>query len=98
MTISSDRLDFQAEVAQGAGYTQLGDNLRRAAELTRVPSERLLKMYELLRPGRSTRAELEAVETELRDVYAAPLTAALVREAIAVYAARGLFRSEMAGG
>jgi propanediol dehydratase small subunit len=92
MNISPQQLLTQSQTAQDAGYAQLGDNLRRAAELTRVPNERLLKMYELLRPGRSTRAELEAVETELREVYDAPLTAALVREAIGVYAERGLFR------
>ncbi|MCW1966993.1 MAG: hypothetical protein KIH69_002580 [Anaerolineae bacterium] len=91
-SISSETLRKQAQTAHDAGFTQLGENLRRAAELTRVPNERLLKMYELLRPGRSTQAELEAVAQELLDVYDAPITSAYVREAVAVYAARKLFR------
>jgi propanediol dehydratase small subunit len=90
--ISPDQLRAQAQTAQDAGFVQLADNLRRAAELTRVPNEVLLQMYELLRPGRSTRDELEAVADELSMVYDAPLSAALVREAVAAYAARDLFK------
>jgi propanediol dehydratase small subunit len=90
--ITPDTLRRQAAVARDAGFTQLGENLARAAELTRVPNERLLRMYELLRPGRSTQAELEAVADELATVFSAPLSAQLVREAIAAYAARSLFR------
>ncbi len=90
--ISPDQLRHQAEVAQQAGFTQLGENLRRAAELTAVPNETLLKMYELLRPGRSTHAELiDMAQTLARD-YNAVETAAFVREAAAEYLRRGLFR------
>jgi propanediol dehydratase small subunit len=92
-SISSDTLRTQAQTARDAGYTQLAHNLERAAELTCVPEDDLLRIYELLRPGRSTQAQLEAVVAELADSYRAPLTAQLVREAIAAYAARGLFRS-----
>ena len=90
--ISESTLRAQAETAQAAGFTQLGENLRRAAELTAVPNEDLLKMYELLRPGRSTQAELLAIAERLEREFAAPETAAFVREAAAVYAERGLFR------
>lgn len=92
--ISPDTLRHQAEVAQGAGYTQLAENLRRAAELTAVPNETLLKMYELLRPGRSTQAELLAMADVLERDYRAIETAAFVREAAAVYAKRNLFKRE----
>ncbi len=92
--ISPDTLRRQAAVAQGAGYTQLAENLRRAAELTAVPNETLLKMYELLRPGRSTQAELLAMADALERDYGAIETATFVREAAAVYAERSLFKRE----
>jgi propanediol dehydratase small subunit len=95
-TITPEQLRVQAQTAQSAGFAQLADNLRRAAELTRVPNEALLRMYEVLRPGRSTRVELQAVADELVTVYDAPLTAALVREAIDAYQLRGLFKPDAA--
>jgi propanediol dehydratase small subunit len=93
-SISPETLRKQAQLAQDAGFIQLGENLRRAAELTCVPNDQLLRMYELLRPGRSTQAELEAVAQELLQKYDAPITSAYVREAIGVYAKRKLFRAE----
>ena len=59
--------------------------------MTRIPDGRLLAMYEALRPRRSTAADLAAIAAELERVFAAPLTAALVREAAIEYARRGLF-------
>ena len=90
--ISKVTLQHQAATAREAGFTQLGENLRRAAELTAVPNEELLKMYELLRPGRSTEEELLAMAERLEREFAAPETAAFVREAAGVYQERGLFR------
>jgi propanediol dehydratase small subunit len=92
--IQPDTLRHQAEVAKDAGYTQLAENLRRAAELTAVPNETLLKMYELLRPGRSTQAELLAMAETLERDYNAVETAGFVREASAVYAERNLFKRD----
>ncbi len=92
--ISPNTLRHQAEVAKDAGFTQLAENLRRAAELTAVPNETLLKMYELLRPGRSTQAELLAIAETLERDYKANETAGFVREAAAVYAERNLFKRE----
>jgi propanediol dehydratase small subunit len=92
--IQPDILRHQAEVAKDAGYTQLAENLRRAAELTAVPNETLLKMYELLRPGRSTQAELLAMAETLERDYTAIETAGFVREAAAVYAERNLFKRD----
>lgn len=90
--ISPDTLRRQADAARAAGFTQLAENLRRAAELTAVPKEELLRIYELLRPGRSTEAELLAVADALERDYGAQQTAAFLREAAAEYARRRLFR------
>lgn len=92
--ISPSTLRAQADTAKHAGYTQLAQNLRRAAELTAVPNDDLLKMYELLRPGRSTHAELLAMADTLEHDYNATQTAAFVREAAAVYVQRSLFRRD----
>ena len=82
-------LALQAQVARAAGRTQLADNLLRAAELAPVPDATLLEIYSALRPRRSTAGELEEWASRL-DEWQAPLTAAFVREAAAVYAERGL--------
>ena len=50
-SISAETLRAQAEIARDAGYPQLAQNLERASELTAVPNETLLEMYEMLRPG-----------------------------------------------
>jgi len=89
LRIHPETLRHQAGVAEAHGNPQLGENLRRAAELTAVPDDEVLALYEALRPGRSTRTEFEAVATRL-EAADAPLCAALVREAAAVYERRGL--------
>jgi propanediol dehydratase small subunit len=92
LQIRAQTLRAQADVARAAGYPQLAQNLARAAELTAVPNEELLKMYETLRPGRATRAEMLALAERLEQVYQATENAKLVREAAAVYLARGLVK------
>jgi propanediol dehydratase small subunit len=92
--ISPNTLRHQADIARDAGFTQLAENFRRAAELTAVSNDDLLKMYELLRPGRSTHAELTTMADQLEHDYNAVETAAFVREAAAVYLQRGLFRKD----
>jgi propanediol dehydratase small subunit len=82
-------LRLQAEVAAAAGRSQLADNLRRAAELAPLPDETILEIYTALRPGRSSAAEL-AGWAERLDGLDAPLTAEFVRDAMGVYATRGL--------
>lgn len=86
---TAETLALQAEVARAAGRAQLADGLERAAELADVPDEELLEIYTALRPGRSTRGELEGCARRL-DELGATRTAAFVREAAAVYADRGL--------
>jgi propanediol dehydratase small subunit len=88
--ISAETLRAQAQVARQAGYGQLAANLTRAAELTVVPNAEVLRMYDLLRPGRATQAELLALAGALERQYHAPECARLVREAASVYATRGL--------
>jgi propanediol dehydratase small subunit len=85
-----ETLRRQSAVALAAGRTQLADNLARAAELAVVPSETILEIYTALRPHRSTAAELDAWAVRLEDEFAAPLSAAFVREAAAACAERGL--------
>jgi propanediol dehydratase small subunit len=83
----------QAEVAAAAGRPQLAENLARAAELASVPAGVILDIYTALRPHRSTAAELDGWSERLESTYAAPLTAAFIREARAVYAERGLLKT-----
>lgn len=91
--IHPETLRGQADVAARHGNPQLAENLRRAAELTVLPDEEVLAIYEALRPRRSTAAQLEAIAGRL-DEAAAPVCAGLVREALDVYRRRGLLASE----
>lgn len=90
--IGADTLRAQADIASAAGYVELAQNLRRAAELTAVPNDELLRMYELLRPHRATYDELLAMAARLITEFQAPLTAEFVREAADVYRTRNLVR------
>ncbi len=92
LQISGETLAAQAQIARGSGYEQLAQNLERAAELTAVPNEELLQMYGMLRPERSTYAELSALAKRLENEFAAPVNAAFVREAAEVYRERKLLR------
>jgi len=92
--ISAETLRCQAEAAEAAGYTQLGVNLRRAAELTRLSNDQVIQIYRTLRPGRTTYRQLLALADQLEGEHNAPLNAALIREAAEVYLTRGLVRAE----
>jgi propanediol dehydratase small subunit len=87
--ISPETLRRQAEVARAHGNPQLAANFERAAELTAFDESEILALYELLRPARATGDELRAKADEL-EAKAAPLCAAFVREAAAVYERTGL--------
>ena len=82
-------LRLQAEVADAAGRSQLADNLLRAAELAPLPDDTILAIYTALRPRRSSAVELESWADRLESL-GAPLNAELVRDALRVYAARGM--------
>ena len=88
MRIAPETLEMQAQVAESVGREAFAGNLRRAAELIAVPDERLLQIYNALRPYRSTKQELLDIAAEL-DGYKASIAAGLVREAAEVYEKRG---------
>jgi propanediol dehydratase small subunit len=90
--ISSDTLRLQARIADAHGRTPLAANLRRAAELVKLPDERIFTIYRLLRPYRATAEELLAVARELEHTHGCPLNAAFLREAAEVYEKRGILR------
>lgn len=89
LMIHPSTLEHQAEVAEDHHNPQLAENLRRAAELTQLGDAEVLGIYEALRPRRSSLEELEELATSLSE-RGLPRTAALVREAAAVYGRRGL--------
>jgi propanediol dehydratase small subunit len=91
--ISPETLEFQARIAESVGRSRLAGNMRRAAEMTRIPDERLLEMYNALRPYRSTKQELLSMADELESKYKARVCSALVREAAEIYEKRGRLRS-----
>ena len=88
LRITPDTLRLQAQVSEKDGRKQLGANLRRAAEMTAISDERVLQIYNALRPNASSKAELEAIAEELESQYNAGLLAELVREAAEVYERR----------
>ena len=89
LRIHPGTLERQAVVAEEHGNPQLAGNLRRAAELTQLPDDEVLAIYEALRPGRSSAAQLTALADSLAG-QGLPRCAALVAEAAEVYARRGL--------
>lgn len=90
--ISPEMLRAQADIAQDAGKPAMGENLRRAAELTNVPDNEVIRMYDMLRPNRSSGAQLAEMAKTLEEQYHAPMCAALVREAAQVYGKRGILK------
>jgi propanediol dehydratase small subunit len=89
LRIHPETLEHQASVAQAHGNSQLAENLRRAAELTLLPDDEVLAIYEALRPHRSTPEQLTALAGSLAG-RGLPRCAALLTEAAEVYARRGL--------
>jgi propanediol dehydratase small subunit len=92
LRIHASALRQQATIAQDAGYTQLASNLLRAAELTIVPNDEVLKIYEMLRPDRSSWDELMQLADYLEKTYAASENATFIREAAEVYRERKILR------
>jgi len=87
-----ETLEYQAQIAESIGRPQLAANMRRAAELTGVPDDRIMEIYNSMRPERSTKDELLAIADELENEYEAKTTADLIREAADVYEAHGRLR------
>jgi len=87
--IRPETLEYQAQICESAGRPHLAKNLRRAAEMTRIPDARVLEIYNALRPYRSTKQELLDIASELENKYQAKICAGFVREAVQVYEKRG---------
>ncbi len=93
LRITPDALRRQAEISRDAGRATLAANFERAAELTDVPQDFIMAVYELLRPGRAKdKAPLLEAARTLRETYKAERMAAFVEEAAAVYERRGLYK------
>ena len=94
LRVSPETLQMQGEISDAVGRRQLAENMRRAAELTAVPDEEVLAIYNALRPRASSRQRLTEIAERLESVHAAPLCAALDRESAEVYEARDLLAPE----
>ena len=88
--ISPEMLMRQGQVAKEADNPQMEANFQRAAELSNVPDDVILNMYNKLRPNRSTKQELVLMAQELLQKYNAPHCAKLVLEAAEIYEKRGI--------
>ncbi|WP_374332507.1 diol dehydratase small subunit [Aestuariivirga sp.] len=92
LRITPASLSAQAEIARDGGRPTLAENFERAAELVDVPQEVVMKVYELLRPGRArSKQELQDAAALLRNGHGARRMAAFVEEAAQAYEERGLF-------
>ena len=90
LRITPETLQLQAQLADASNRPQLAANFRRAAEMTAIPDDEVLAMYNALRPRASTAAQLDQMADRLETTYSAPVCAGLVREAAEVYARRDL--------
>ncbi|MEU6642111.1 diol dehydratase small subunit [Saccharomonospora sp. NPDC046836] len=90
LRIAPETLRLQAQIADRVGRPQLAQNFRRAAELTALPDELVLSIYNALRPRASTKQELTDIAEQLERDYSASLCAQLVREAADVYERRNI--------
>ncbi|MCH4008652.1 diol dehydratase small subunit [Companilactobacillus sp.] len=88
LRISPATLKAQGQIAASAGRPSIQSNFDRAAELTKIPDERVLEMYSSLRPYRSSEQELLDMADELENKYGAKICANFVREAATEYKKR----------
>ena len=88
LRITADTLKLQGQIAASAGRPAIQKNLQRAAELTRIPDERVLQMYNSLRPYRYTKQELLDNSEELKTKYNAPVCSDWFKEAAEYYESR----------
>jgi hypothetical protein len=85
--------DLSENAEYHAAKEQQSLNEGRIAELEdKLSRAEIIDMYQQLRPGRSSHAELIALATRLEDVYVAPICGAFVREAAQVYLERNMLR------
>ncbi len=92
--ISPETLELQAQISESVGKDAFAKNLRRAAELIAVPDDRILEIYNALRPYRSTKQELLDIADELENKYNAKINAAFVKESAEVYEQRNRLKKD----
>lgn len=90
--IAPETLELQAQIADADGRKAISRNFRRAAELILVPDEKILEIYNALRPYRSTEQELIEIAEELETKFNAKINGAFIREAAEVYRERKKLR------
>lgn len=93
MRITKETLEKQAKVAESVNRDSFARNLKRAAELTVVPDERMLEIYNALRPYRSTKEELYSIASELETKYGCTVNANFIKEAADLYEERGRLKT-----
>jgi propanediol dehydratase small subunit len=92
--ISFETLELQAQIAEAHARPQLALNFRRAAELTRMPDEEVFRIYNALRPHRSTKEDLLMIAKEIEKKYQAKINSTFIRQAMKIYEKRDLLRKE----
>lgn len=92
--ISEDSLRIQAIVAEENGDKHLSENFKRASEMVSIESDKLIAIYNALRPYRSSEEELITIAEELEVKYKAFRTAQFIKEATAVLKERKRLRGD----
>ena len=90
LRISAETLEYQAQIQESFGNPQVAANFRRAAELIDVPDDKIIAIYNAMRPNKSTKQELLDFADEMEYKYNAKKNAALIREAAEIHEKRGM--------
>ena len=90
--ISAETLERHAQLEESVGNFQIAAELRRSAEMTRIADNRIMEIYNALRPRMSNKETLKEIIEELKTNYNAPQCAAFIEDAIKVYEKRNMFR------
>jgi len=91
---SKSSLLYQAEIAKQSGNIHIAKNFERAAEMVGIGSERIIEIYNALRPYRSSESELQEIASELRSQYGAEITAKFIEDAIVIMKKRRKLRGD----
>lgn len=91
--ISAETLEQQAQIAELAGNSQMAQNFRRAAELTAIPDEEIIRIYNALRPYRSTKTQLLKLAEYIESKFRASVNAAFLKEAAEYYEKQNRLKS-----
>jgi len=90
--ISPETLERHAQIEESSGNFQIAAELRRSAEMTRLPDAKIMEIYNLLRPRMSDKEKLHEICEELKTKYGAFKCAEFIEDAIYVYEKRKMFR------